>query len=332
MSKSEYAIIMASSKAYSFGLMASMNAQEFYGTNADWEIVYNTVEHSQAEREKISSSFKFNVSWTPIKELTDTIKLERTDGATLEPDGMGWGMSYWLLAHRLLTEKKYKAVCVLQADSFPFVNLDTYLRIAENGVLVTGEFAMTQSKVEDLPWGNDTIIVNRCQCPAFDSINFLGQPHAIVAKDTVDMAIVNNKVDEDAHPVITYNRAIARHCRREEVLGLDRHTWVCDNIWNDTILKESNNRIFNHLGIQICAWHARWWQYGRVNGEWENNRERLTNGKKHPDLLAGYERQEKNYTLVRDFMARFNNMKPEIASQLYVKDSLRRTRWEDGEV
>ena len=48
--------------------------------------------------------------------------------------------------------------------------------------------------------------------------------------------------------------------------------------------------------------------------------------------IAGYARQEQNYTLVRDFMARFNNMKPDIASQLYVKDSLRRTRWEDGEV
>ena len=102
--KSDYAIIVVCNPAYSFGLISCMNAQNYFGTDADWEIAYE--DFTEEERNKISSSFKFNVNWTHISELMGAVVDKITDQTY---SLCRFWLSCWLLAHRVLKEKKYKA-------------------------------------------------------------------------------------------------------------------------------------------------------------------------------------------------------------------------------
>jgi hypothetical protein len=140
---------------------------------------------------------------------------------------------------------------------------------------------------------------------------------------------------EANHSVVALNRAVCKYGNRNKILGLDRRLWVCDAIWNDARLKTNleKDKVYNDLGLQLKGWHCRWWQKGRTEGEWLNNKARLIEAKKigAKDLLDGFVIQEHNYNLVRDFMLRFNDMTPEVRSDEYLRGLIRRPRWEDGE-
>jgi hypothetical protein len=311
--KSDYAFVIACTPGYGFGMISAMNAQEHYGTNADWEIAYEW--YTQEEREAISKAFKFNVNWTPIDDLMKLVNNRKKNPADNAPK---YWMAYWLLAYKLLKEKKYKAVCVIQTDSFYMCNLDVYFKIAESGVFISGEYPCYLNRLEGLPFGDDKAVWDRSQCAAFDSINFLNQDYTELAIDTIRYQEVDVVKGEDNHSVIALNRAICKHGKKDKVLSLERNIWVCDTIWNDTVLHVDavfKDRVYNDRGLQIFGWHCRWWQVGRVAAEWRNNQQ----------VLHKMDIQEKNYILVRDFMARFNNMKPEISSKEYEDGSLERS-------
>lgn len=168
--KSDYAFVVSCNPGYGFGLLSSMNAQAHFGTNADWEIACDGF--APEYMEKVSNSFPFNVNWTPINDLIKEVNDRRTDqSCTLER----FWLAYWLLAHRLLREKKYKAVCVIQGDTFVFTNLDVFFNIASAGVFACSEFPFSLVNTEDLPCGDDKACWDRYMAGAFDSVTFVGQ-------------------------------------------------------------------------------------------------------------------------------------------------------------
>lgn len=321
----DYAIVLSCTPGYGFGMIASMNAQNHFKTNADWEIAYEG--YTEEERAAISGAFPFAVNWTPVSELM----LEVNDRRSNREEGLNrmW-LSYWLLAHRLLREKKYKAVCVIQADTFVFVNLDNYFKIAEAGILACSEFAFTYVNAEDLPFGNERGVWDRSSAGVFDAINFIGQQYTDLVKDIIEFQCEDAFSGESNHSVIALNRAVCKHGTHDKILGLDRNLWSCDSIWGDGRLVRIGDRIFNASMVQLCSWHCRWWQIGRVTGEWMNNRESIVKRKNDPEYRDQIRRLEHNYSLVRDYMADFNRMIPAIESKEYFKEPIVCPTFSDG--
>lgn len=308
-------------------MISTINAQNYYGTDADFEIGYEgfTPEY----RDLVSRSFRFNVNWTPISELMVDLNDRRSDRSA--PINRYW-VGYWLLAARLLREKKYKAVCVIQADQFVFTNLDVYFKIAEAGFLLSSEFDQNCLTVDDLAFGDERAIWDRSQCPVFDSVNFIGQEHAQFPADIVHYQEEDPFRGEASHSVIALNRALCKHGSRGKVLGLDGRTWCGDRDWHTSRLAFAGRRqdkIVNGSGLIFKAWHCRWWQPGRVQGEFMAAKLAYRNAPDKRDFVVKYGVSEHNYNVVKSFMERFNNMTPAVKSEEYVKGEMRISQWED---
>jgi len=326
--KSDYAFVISCNPAYGFGLISNMNAQNYFKTDADWEIAYGL--YSDEERAAISNSFPRNVTWTPIDDLYNSMVVDKRtiDKSPLER----YWLAYWLLAHKLLKEKKYKAVCVIQADEFVFSNMDAYFKIAEYGTVVTSEYAFGAVKAEELPFGDENAIWDRCQFGIFDAVNFIGQKWTQLPMDIVHFQEEDAFRGEASHSVVALNRAVLRHCRRGDVLGLDGRLWCCDSVWPYTKLHAVGDKVYNSLWVRLYGWHARWWQKGRALSEWRASKEALLSSN-NKDTIMWLDNCEHNFNFVRDFMMRFNNMIPEIRSTFdVVEGPIRRIRYEQGEI
>ena len=327
--KSDYAIVLSCNPGYGFGMISTMNAMKYFGTDADWEVAYEG--YTEDERTKISNAFPFNVNWTPVSELMSSVVDKRTTNKS--PLNRMW-LSYWLLPLKLLREKKYKAVCVIQADCFVFVNLDVYFKMAESGTIVSAEHAFAWMHVKDIEFGNDKSIWDRCMCPIFDNINFFGSEYIDLIDDIIKFQCEDPFKGEASHSVIALNRAVAKHGKKDKILGLDRNLWTCDHIWPTTRLRiggKENEQVYNSLNIPLSAWHCRWWQKGRVLGEWRNNKDTILNNLNNKEHMSNVNNCEYNYNLVKSFMEKFNAMTPEVASGEYQHGSIARPKWEEGE-
>jgi len=332
--KSDYAIIVTCTPGYGFGLLASMNAQNFFKTDADWEIAYDGF--TPDYREKLSNSFPFRVNWTPVKELVKDIIDRRTP--TIPPRGAlnGMWLSYWLMALKVLREKKYKAICVIQADTFVFVNLDVYFKIAEAGILVCGEHGATKINAEDLPFGNDKGIWDRNMCGLFDAVNFMSQEYVDLPADIVNFQCEDAFQRESNGSVVAVNRGVAKYGKKNRILRLDRNLWTCDHIWADTKLRKGGrnpHRVFNSDNIQLNAWHCRWWQKGRVISEFRNNRKSMIKHKDNKEYMKKLTILDHNFGFTKSFMEHFVEMKPELKSGILptYKGVLKRPRYDLGE-
>jgi hypothetical protein len=304
--KSDYAIIVSCNPGYGFGMISSMNAQNDVGTNADWEIAYE--DYSDEEREKISNAFPFHVNWTPISKLMAGVEDKRSDKR--EPLNRFW-LAYWLMALKVLKEGKYKAVCVIQADVFVFVNLDGYFSAAASGVLACSEYPFSFLNADCLPFGDDRAIWDRGQCGIFDAVNFIGPQYVEMINDIINFQAEDPFKGEASHSVIALNRSVCKHGKKEKMLRLDRNTWVCDSMWGETRLSINGDwtKVYNDRMIQINAWHSRFWQDGRASVELRCCEEPV----KRKILVH-------NFNLIRDFMVKFNARVPEISSPIYTKE------------
>ena len=324
--KSDYAIIVSCTPNYGFGMISTMNAQKYFKTDADWEVAYEG--YTEEQREQISNTFPFNVNWTPVSDLMGDVVDKRTNQS--EPLNRMW-LSYWLLPLRLLREKKYKAVCIIQADCFVFVNLDVYFKMAEDGFIVSAEYAFTWIHAEDMAFGDDKTIWDRSMCPIFDNINFFNAEYIDLIDDIIKFQCEDSFKGEASHSVIALNRAVSKHGKKGKVLGLDRNIWTCDHIWPETMLRIHGDHVYNSENISLRAWHCRWWQKGRCTGEWINNKTEIKLNADNAVYMEKMNRNENNFNIVKSFMERFNNMTPEVASKEYEHGPIVRPRYELGE-
>jgi hypothetical protein len=331
MEKQDYAFVVACNPGYSFGLISSMNAQDYFGTHADWEIVYEGFD--QEYMDKVSSAFPFSVNWTHINDILPMFPNRRTDGTIVEK----WWIANWILAYKLLSEKKYKVVCLVQADQFTFVNLDLFFMMGEEGFIVSGEYAFNHEYFEKHfigKFGDDKNIWDRSNCALFDGVNFFNQSYTDLVRDVALFETEDSFRGEANHQVIAVNRAILKHGRPWKVANLNGDTWSCDSIWGFTSmnLSDDGDRMYNDKGQRIFSIHNRWWHDGRASAEYKSLKHGIDRGMTvTPEVIKSLERQEHNYNLVKSFMERFNNMRPEIMSNNYVKGYMRRPKYELGE-
>jgi hypothetical protein len=292
---SRHAICVSCNPGYGFGLISTMNAMAYYGTDADWEIGYE--DFSEDYRKKVSDSFPFEVHWTPIQELMQSVVDKRTDQSTaLERFWLG----YWLLAHKVLKEKKYKAVAVTQADQFTFVNLNQYFKMAADGKVVSAEFHMNHRSAHTLPFGDDKAIWDRSQCAIFDNLNFLGQKHTELPIDIIHYQEEDAFRGESNHSVISLNRAVCRHCTEKDVVSLAGDCWSGDADWSFRRFEITANgdEIWDTNGRQIKGWHARWWQLGRAHGEWTVHRPHVMSNSCSNEYLDQLDNLEHNMNVM----------------------------------
>lgn len=332
---SENAICISCNPGYSFGLISYMNAQEYFGTDADWEIAYDGF--TQEERERISAAFSFNVNWTPVDELMKTVVDRRSDQRGILER---FWLAYWLMAEKVLREDKYKAVAVTQADQFTFVNLDMYFKLAQQGNLVSAEFNANRRSALTLPFGDDRAIWDRCLCPIFDNLQIFGQHFKNMPRQIVEYQCEDAFRGESNHSVIALNRAASRYATVERVITLEGSSWSCDADWGFKWwdLDSTGDRIWDYvqrdpeqLGIQIKGWHMRWWQKGRVEGHWLASKGLVDRAKVDPTIRQQVLNMDHNINLTKSFQERFNAMKPEIASTEFHPGPIARPRIEGEE-
>ena len=296
----DHAFVISCNPAYAYGMIATMNAQEHFGTDADWEIAYE--DFTKQDMALIGSAYKNKVSWTPISELMEDVVDNREPVfAKTYPLQRFW-LSYWLLAKKLLKEKKYKSVCVIQADEFCFVNLDVYFKMADNGIFVSTQYPFNTLNASELPFGDDHAITGRYNMPLFDAINFLGKNHIGIADDAVKFQCEDPYKEESNFSVVALNRAACKHSSRDSILGLPGETWVCDSLWGRENFRAWNDKILTGESLQINAIHHRWWDEGRVTAE-------LKSQEINPIM---HRKVRNNIYAVRDFMHRFYMMKPQL--------------------
>lgn len=308
---SDYAFVVSCSPWYDFGLISCMNAQQLRGTDAAWEIAEEGF--TDERKAAISAAFPGMVNWTPLAELRPLYEDRRSDKKY--PIERFWA-AYWLLAYKLLKEKKYKAVCVIQADQFLDTNVNVFFKMAEQGFMVSTEYPFSFYRAQDLPFGRDTELWDRGQCALFDAANFIGQEHTEMALDCVRLQAEDAFKGESNGSIPALNRSVCRHVKKDRILGLEGRLWVCDSIWFETKLYHNQilDRVYRDGGVSIYGWHCRWWQDGRAASE----------------ILALKDSEKTvkqnclhNYNFTKSYMERFNKMKPEIASDNYVKGVFR---------
>jgi len=320
--KSDYAIILSCSPGYGFGMLATMNAMAYFGTDADWEIAYE--DFSPEYREKVSNSFPFRVNWTKMSDLLTTVNDRRSNSHVA---GFCWyWLAYWLMAEKVLLEKKYKAICVIQADQFVFVNLNEFFRQAERGMMFSSHYNFSRIPLENVVFGDDKAVWDRGQCSFFDSVNFIGTEsvHAAIPRQTVEFQCEDAFRGEANHSVIALNRAILKYGNKQNVRGLAGHLWGCDAEWGfgKYQLSEDGDRIYYWNGEQTCSWHSRWWQVGRAECEIVQMKRAIAQGTDTDEMQRIWDICLHNYNLVKSFMERFNDMRPEIKSDWYQKGPL----------
>jgi hypothetical protein len=302
--KSDYAFVLACNPGYGFGMLSTMNAQNYFNTNADWEIAYSG--YSQEEREKISAYFPRCVTWTAQDELIQDIE----DRRIVQGNGihLQW-LSGWILAHKLLKAKKYKAVCIIQADAFLFINLDTYFESASSRQLICSE--MYGYPISDFKYG-DLRNNKLFWFGIFDSLVFIGQDDFMLPFDFVkfhetidwycslgDGPVYIDKVE--SNPLFI---EIMGRIANNKIIGLNTLQWVGDTEYHLVKYSIDNEyRFFRQIDsniIQLYGWHKRWWL--------------KTYATRGPELFNN------NINLTISFMEMFNNMIPEISSKSYIKE------------
>lgn len=291
--KNKFSFIVSINMGYMFSLISTMNAMKYFGTNADFHCIYIGVD--QEFRDKVSNAFPFNVFWIPLSDFS--------------------GDDYFNVKYHYLFSDKfndfdYDAVSIIDGDLFLCCNMNEYFEMIESRKFdfISATHKHSDLSVDYFKWDDYININDRSHClfadfPAiFDfrkSFPFIGDWYHYT----------KNSGGQISHPLIAMNRAVAKNFKKDKTLPLDGDIWVCDkNYWRADYSFDNNLIMRNDFGI-VKAIHNRWWKDGRANAEIRNNRN-------VPNVGIGI----KNMNTIRDYMAKFNDMTPEVKADNYIKE------------
>ena len=323
--KSDYAFVLACNQGYGFGMIATMNAQNYFGTDADWEVAYDG--YTQEERDEISNNQPNNINWTSQNELLKEIKDRRNT-----PGGMHdqW-LTGWVLAHHLLKEKKYKAVCQIQADFLLSVNVDEYFKQAAQGKLVASE--VCGYKIHEIKYGD----ARNGQLFFFgilDGISFIGESDWMLPREFVDFhetidrycALPIDIEKVESNPML---RKFIDRVNSGGVIALDGTHWCGDPDYTSAKYYVAGDKLMRRFGNsdkQLCGIHRKWWLIGDVEGMYATSQYLLHT--KDKEQIAIWDNIERNINITLDFWRMFRDMTPQIRVVNYVTGYLPRTKYE----
>jgi len=302
MPKSRFSFVVTISPGYMFALNATMNSMKYYGTNADFHVIYHSATPVEY-REACSKAFPFDVIWEPMQQREPN--LIYTDSYH-----MFFSDKYWL-ADKIKDE--YDAVCIIDGDLFLCGNMNEWFEMAFNQKkLISADHKHSGLTIEGLfNFGIDDIR-DRMYCSLADfPVFFDPKYHNQFIKDWYLFTFDHPSSDETSHPLVAFNRSLRKNLKPEDIVVLDGHQWVCDyNYWQ---IRYTEKDMMMWNPERVFGIHNRWWKCGRANGELRDNR----NGSDH------FFNALHNFNSIRDFMAKFNLMTPETYWDDYVKEEFK---------
>lgn len=299
----KFAIITSVSPGYMFAANCVINANEFYKTNADVHLLYQYMEPEYIEKSK-KEKYPFSVTWVPMTDVSNCFHTSK-----------------YGYVQKICND--YDSVCLIDADLFIITNLTKYFEMSANeDILITATHLWSGGDPDRMPWDNWVSLDDRGKCQLADFPVFVnGKNHLNFFGDWFNGASERPDI-EYCHPLVSFNRAVCKNFRREQIIPLSGTQWICDmEYW----IKEYNWRknsweMVDNQGNPIFAIHNKWWKEGRANGEWLAHRKYAET---HP-IITNLNRGEHNFNEIRNAMVDFNNLRPSVKREDYLKDRIDR--------
>lgn len=309
----KYAYISTIDPGYMFAMNANMNANQYYGTNADVHLLYSSnMDNDSVEVEymkKCESAFPFKVKWIKLNDF-----------------GTSFHNAKYNYAKSLKDE--YDAVCLIDADLFICADTKKYFeKVANENVLISATYLYSSFKQEDMLFENPELLVDRNQAyladfPVFINPKFGEELFDCWYKNTIETYVDVSK--EIFHPLVAFNRCVCKTLSPEQIISLDGQIWVCDkDFWSADYIRKDDIMV-KGTGERVCAMHNKWWKLGRANGEWLAHRHIKED---NIEMIKRLDRGERNFNAIRDFMAWFNEMTPETKRNNYFKEKIDRKEY-----
>lgn len=283
------AFVVTISPGYMFSLNCNFNSNKYFGTNADFHILY----HPEMEKDYMDACTKafseFNIIWIPIDYY--------------DFDYPNMYAAFFAAKYKRALEicDEYDSVCIIDGDYFICSNVNKYFQESVNGKFITATHVHSGLAVEDFSWNNHEQINNRCVCTFADfPVFFNCKTDKEMLKDWHDFSFAYPQGDERSHPLIAFNKAIAKHKSKKDTIALNGRTWVFDAEYWTVKAIVKGTQIFREDGDMLNAIHNRWWQKGRGNVE-------ITGNRHSPHINTAIY----NFNSIRDYMAMFNDMTEE---------------------
>ena len=296
--------VVSVSYCYLFALNCTINAAKYFGTTADFNVIYAN-DISQEMIDSYSNKFPFEIKWHPLEPLYARLPIT---AVTRKPSRF-WSTP-WLLASELLDE--YDSICILQADEMLMTNVDSLFRMAAmSDVLIAAEYHMGL-EAEDLPFGTTRTILHRGYYSFYDQLVFVGKANKQILVDTYMQQCAERWTDapqtEIDDPLCSLNQSCATRLNKGRVFGLDSNTWTYDNGgWSRRKLRYDQTKKALYDGdIRLHGMHTKWWLNGIIPSAIE--RELYPETK---EIIAH------NYNLERDLMVFFNELTPATRCEAY---------------
>lgn len=281
---------------YMFSLNCNFNTNKYYGTNADFCVLY----HNSMEKDymaKCETAFPFKIAWIPMQ-----------DYGTFHTAKYAFAKSL---------ADKYDSVCLIDADLFICCNVLKYFEmVAEKNILISATHIWSGGDIENLPFDNPDKLVDRGLCQLADFPVFINpKGNEKFFDDWISGTLIDYS-KEISHPLVSFNRAICRNVTLKQLLPLPGDLWICDNNYWDTDYIRNGDILVNNSGQRISAIHNKWWKEGRASGEWIASKRGINN----PEFTKRLDRGQNNFNTIRDFMSWFNDMTPETKREDFFKD------------
>jgi hypothetical protein len=309
----KYTFISSVSYGYMLALNANLNTNSYYGTNADFHILYDG-SISEDYRKRCIDSFPFKIEWIPKGDF-----------------GTGYNRVKYNYAKSL--RDQYDAICLIDSDLFICCNTKSqFEQVSNKKYFISagwpqGTYSDTTPDTVWLPFGEPNKLTTHFgYCFYADFPVFLSPKYCYDLLDYWHTYTANESLLEQ-HPIVALNRGICALFTPEQLGVLNGHLWVADSMyWNDTFERRTFNEkeiLFNiERNSQMFAIHNKWWKHGAANAEFRSLAQGLIYHGMGLDAVSGFKHAENNFNTIVDFIKFFNDMTPETRIEPYFKGRL----------
>jgi len=304
----KYAYIATVNPGYMFSMNATINANKYYGTNADVHLLYFG-NFKEEYMKRCETAFPFEVRWVKMTE------------------GNYFDAKYRYAA---TLKDKYDAISIIDADLFICSDTKEYFEKAANeNILITGTRVRSGMKNKtDMAWNNPEEVNDRSRSYFADFPTFINPKSGQKLldcwfKNTNKAYIPSGSFGDRYHPLIALNRCICELLSPEQTLALDGNFWNADFKISLTDFIRKDDIMINEKGERFYAIHNKWWKSGMAQHELRI----APHLKNDVEVNKRLDRLEKNMNEIRNFMIWFNEMTPSTRRDDYYKEKIDRMEY-----
>ena len=289
----KYAFSLTASSGYMFSVNSTINACKYFGTEADFYILYHP-SITEEVRNSYKDMFPFKITFIPMADF-----------------GNNFFASKYIYVNEI--KDKYDAVCILDGDQFLCSNVNEYFKSASQGKFATGTWRSPDSVKHVIPFGRPEALRSFFNCFMSDlSVFFSPKYYPNFATDWYNQTMSGG--GEYNHPFVVLNRLICRDVLPDNLIELNCNLWLFDSCYWQEKLVRWGDKLINTKNEALNGIHNRWWQVGRAQSELINS---LKYDNKEASLTG-----ESNMNLIKEYMEYFNEMTPKTRCDEYLKGKI----------